>query len=431
MPPTSRRLTLLPAVHRKNVTVSLTVSGRSDGAEKPRYRHGTSDTAIRQAEIKAKPWKLSDGDGMYVLIQPSGVKLWRFDYRYRGKRKTISFGVYPSVTLAKAREKRHAARQQVRDGLDPSAARKSERTRVAGAATFEAVAREWLTLQAKKLSPETQAKKLWMLEAFIFPTCGPMPMGELEPPALLDALREIERTGRHDTAHRTKQVCGEVCRYAIATGRATRDAAADLRGALAPVITRNHAALTSPKDVGGLLRAIDGLDSPQIMYALQFLALTFVRPGELRQARWQDIDTKAAVWRVPAHLMKMKEAHVVPLSRQALAVLKLAKPLSRGSIYVFPQARTVERPMCDGTLNAALRRLGYANDQHTAHGFRAMARTLLDEVLRVPGEVIEVQLAHVVPGPLGATYNRAKYLETRTDVMQIWADYLDQLRTQK
>jgi integrase len=297
-----------------------------------------------------------DGRGLYLLLSPNGSRWWRFKYRIDGREKLLSFGVYPDVPLKLARDRREAARQELASGIDPGAKRQAEKT--AQGDTFEAIAREWLTLQEPKLAPATFAKAVWTLETLIFPGLGKRPTAKITAPDLLAVLRKIEVRGTYETAHRAKQRCGQVFRYAIATGRAVHDITADLRGALAPVVTTNHAAITDPARVGELLRAIDGYRGSAVTsYALKLAPLTFVRPGELRHATWPEFDLDHAEWRIPAERMKMREAHIVPLSRQAVELVRELQSVSRRSSFVFPALGNVHRPMSENTVNAALRRL--------------------------------------------------------------------------
>jgi len=313
-------------------------------------------------------------------------------------------------------------------GVDPSRERQEARQAAEQARTFGEVAEEWLERQRGVLAPVTFEKAQWMLQKLVGPWLGQRPVAEIEPPELLAVLRRIESRGKHETAHRTKQRCGQVFRYAIATGRAHRDPSSDLRGALTPVKASHRAAVTQPEQVRGLLAAMDAFDGTFVVRcALQLAPLVFVRPGELRMAEWSESDLAAAEWRIPAARMKMREAHVVPLSRQALAILQELKPLTGDGRYMFPSIRTTTRPMSDGTINAALRRLGYDSDQHVGHGFRAMASTLLNE-MGWPPDVIERQLAHAPRNKGRAAYNRAQHLAERRKMMQAWADYLDGLR---
>jgi integrase len=395
----------------------------------PRIVVPLTDTKIRQAKPAPAPKRLSDGDGMYLLVQPNGAKWWRFDYILAGRRNTLSLGLYPEVSLAQARERRTEVRAQVAAGVDPSRERQQTRRAAAQARTFGEVADEWLGRQEGVLAPVTYEKAKWVLGELVRPWLGHRPIAEIEPPELLEVIRRIEARGKYETAHRTKQRCGQVFRYAIATGVAKRDPSADLRGALTPVKAQHRSAVTDPSEVAGLLRAIDGYEGTFVVAcALRLAPLVFVRPGELRSAEWDEIDLDRQEWRIPAERMKMREAHIVPLSTQAEAILRQLAPLTGDDRYVFPSIRTRTRPMSEGTVNAALRRLGYDSDQHVGHGFRAMASTLLNEMGWAP-DVIERQLAHAPRNKVRAAYNRAQYLPERRRMMQAWADYLDRLRS--
>jgi integrase len=385
-----------------------------------------TETAIKNAKPGPKSIKMFDGRGLYLLLSPSGSRCWRFKYQFEGREKLISLGLYPDVPLIEARDRRERARQLVAKGIDPSAQRQAEKS--AREDTFESIAREWLELQEKTLAPITLQKAKWMLEEFVFPRLGNRPITKITAPDLLAVLKRIEVRGKYETTHRTKQRCGQIFRYAIATGRAERDITADLRGALIPYKTKNFAALTDPQEVGRLLRAIDryrGLSATA--YALQLAPLTFVRPGELRHAEWTEFDLENAEWRIPAQRMKMRELHIVPLARQAVDLLRDLRAIARNSKYVFPSVRSAKRPMSENTITAALRRLGYEKYQMTAHGFRALASTLLNEQGWHP-DLIELQLAHAERNKVRAAYNRAQRLSERKQMMQAWADYLDTLR---
>lgn len=398
-------------------------------AEVPALRRPLSDAACRKAVARETPWKLWDTGGLYLRIAPSGAKGWRFDYRHAGKKKGISFGPYGEVTLAQAREKCRDARDLIRAGHDPSSVRRDTKRQAvaAGGNTFKVMANEWLSLQT--FAPTTLAKVKYLLRTCLFPTLGTRPVTAIDTPELLETLRALEARGLRETAHRARQVFGQVVRYAITTSRATLDPSAGLKRALRPVPTKHFAALTSEREVGALLRAIDGFEgAAQVKAALQLAPLVFVRPGELRAAEWKEIDLARAVWRIPDAKMKMRQEHLVPLSRQAVSILTELKAITGRGKYVFPSVRTGPRCLSENTLNAGLRRLGYTKDQMTAHGWRATARTLLDEQLRIPPDVIEVQLAHTVRGSLGSTYNRSAYLEQRREMMQAWAKYLDRLK---
>lgn len=388
-------------------------------------------TAIRNAKPADKPVRLFDGGGLYLEITPTGRRYWRLKYRHAGKEKRLALGVYPEVTLADARKGRDDARRLLRDGRDPSGERRTERreAKLSADNTFEGIAREWLASQKRTLTPATYDKAVRTLEANVFPWLGARPIGEIDAPEVLAVLKRIESRGAHETAHRVKARMGQVFRYAIAHGTATRDPSADLRGALAPVVSRSHAAVTDPAQVGDLLRALDGYAGQMATRcALRLAPLVFARPGELRHAEWAEFDMDAAEWRIPAHKMKMREAHVVPLSLQAVAILRELEPLTGRGRYVFPGIRTATEPMSENTVNAALRRMGFDKDTMTGHGFRAMASTRLNEMGWAP-DVIERQLAHAERNKVRAAYNRAQYMAERRKMMQAWADYLDVLRT--
>jgi integrase len=385
----------------------------------------TVDT-IKDTAPGKKPLKLYDGDGLFLLVNPNGTRWWRFRYKVAGREKLISLGTYPEITITRARAKRTEARRQLDAGIDPSAKRKAERT--ANALTFKAVAEEWLGKQKKTLSDDTVEQFRSRLENHLYPTLGNHPVGGITAPVLLATLRRIESQGRHETAHRARALSGRIFRYAIVTGRAERDPSADLIGALTPVRGNHHAAVTDPARVGDLLLAIDGYAGHGTTYgALRLAPLVFVRPIELRAAEWKEINLKAAEWRIPAERMKMDEAHIVPLSTQAVAVLTEMENLTGHGRYVFPSIRTGERPMSENTVNAALRRLGYTKEEMTGHGFRTIASTLLNEKGHHP-DVIELQLAHAERNKVRAAYNRASRLAERRTMMQEWADHLDELK---
>lgn len=385
-----------------------------------------SETTIRNARPRDKAYKLADGGGLTLLVNPNGSKWWRLRYRIDGREKMLSVGTYPDVSLKRAREKRDEARRLIADSVDPSLQRHAERT--ARGNTFESIASEWLELQQKRLAAVTLSKLRWMLESFIIPALGSLPIDRIGAAQLLSALRKIETRGTHETAHRVKQTCGQVFRYAVATGRAERDITADLKGALAPVVSKNHAAIIEPVRIGELLRAIDGYSGQPVTFsALKLAPLVFVRPGELRAAEWTEFDLEAGEWRIPAARMKMREQHIVPLSAQALEILKALQALTGDARYVFPSMRSSTRPMSENTVNAALRRLGYSNEEMTGHGFRSLASTCLNEQGWHP-DLIELQLAHAERNKVRAAYNRAQRLPERRKMMQAWAEYLDGLR---
>lgn len=402
-----------------------------------------TDTQIKKVRPGDKPLRLYDERGLYLEVRATAdggaSKWWRFKYRFGGKEKLLSLGTYPDTSLATARSKRDKAREQVADGIDPSAARKAAETSRAAAAegSFEVVAREWHeVMHSKKVSEGHAQRTLIRLEQDVFPWLGGRPIGEITAPELLQTLRRIEARGAVETAHRAKQACGQVFRYAIATGRAERNPATDLKDALKPVIVEHMPAITDPKRVGELLRAIMVYKGHQVTRAaLQLAPLVFVRPGELRKAEWSEFDLDGAEWRIPSERIKRTKQekasgapHVVPLSTQAVEILRDLKPLTEYSRYVFPSLRTRERPMSDAAVLAALRRMGFPKEEMTGHGFRAMARTLLAERLGVDEAAIEAQLAHGVRDSLGRAYNRTTFLEQRRQMMQTWADYLDKLR---
>jgi integrase len=383
---------------------------------------------IQAAKPQEKPYKLSDSGGLYLLVNPNKSLWWRLKYRFEGREKSLSLGVYPHVSLKQARSQRDEAKKAIASGVDPSAKRQAEKSATAN--TFEAVAREWLALQKGKLAPATYAKAVWTLETLVFPYIGSRPIAKLGATDVLKVLKRIEGRGAHETAHRTRQRCSQVFRYAVQTERAERDATADLRGALAPVVSENHAAITEPARVGELLRAIDGYAGHVVTaYALKLAPLLFVRPGEFRHAEWAefDLDGHEPHWRIPADKMKMGEQHIVPLSKQALALLRELHLLTGRGRYVFPSLRGGSRPMSENTVNAALRRLGYTINEMTGHGFRSLASTNLNEQGYHP-DLIELQLAHAERNKVRAAYNKAQRLPERRKMMQSWADYLDGLR---
>lgn len=376
----------------------------------------------------SKARKLYDGRGLFLFVPPNGSRAWRFRYLWEGREKLISLGTYPEIGLKEARERRDEARRKLAHGIDPSAERKA--AKVATKSSLEAVAREWYALRSPEWSESTRVRVLGRLERNVFPWLGARPVSKVTAPDLLTVLRRIEARGATDTAHRVAQAVTRVMQYAVLTGRAPANPARELRGALASPRGGHFPAITEPAALGALLRAIDGYQGLHLTrLALQLAPLVFLRPGELRAAEWAEIDLDNATWIIPSSRMKASpQGHVVPLARQALAILRDAEPLSLGRRYVFPGERTRERPMSNNTLNAALRRLGYARTEVTVHGFRATARTLLDEGLEFPPHLIEHQLAHVVRDPLGRSYNRTQHLPARRKMMQRWADYLDELR---
>ncbi len=386
-------------------------------------------TAIVKAKPGQKPIRMYDGGGMYLEVSPAGGKLWRLKYRFHGKEKRLSLGIYPAVSLKDARERRDAARKLLANDIDPSENRKAQKAARADRAgnSFEVVAREWYAKHKPNWAASHAEKIILRLEKDVFPWLGSKPIAELTAPDVLSCLRRIEGRGALDTAHRVHQNCGQVLRYAVATGRAIRDPSADLKGALPPAKHDHFAAITEPKAVAELLRAIDGFrGSFQVQCALRLAPLFFVRPGELRKAEWAHFDLEKAEWRYL--VTKTKTEHLVPLASQAVAILRELHALTGDRRYVFP-GRDPHKAMSEAAVNAALRRMGYdTKTEITGHGFRAMARTILHQELDIAPEVIEHQLAHRVPGALGAAYNRTKFLSARRAMMQQWADYLDKLK---
>lgn len=388
-----------------------------------------TDVAIRKAKPSDKTTRLFDGGGLYLEISPAGGKWWRYKYRIEGKEKRLSLGTYPDTSLAEARERHAEARKQVAAGIDPSTHRQAEKA--AGceraANSFEVVAREWLGKQSwvEKYKVKIAA---WM-DNDVFPWLGKRPIADLTAPDFLKVARRVEERGAIESAHRIMQNCGQIMRYAIATGRAERNPVADLKGALTTPTKKHHAAITDPGQLGGLLRAIEGYaGDASTRAALRLAPLVFLRPGELRHAEWAEIDLEKGEWNIPADKMKMRQPHLVPLSTQAIEILKEMQPLSHHRQYVFPGGRSPKRPLSDNAITAALRRMGYDKETVTTHGFRATARTLLDEELGWRPDFIEHQLAHAVRDPNGRAYKRTAHLAERRKMMQAWADYLDSLR---
>ncbi|MEW9570548.1 tyrosine-type recombinase/integrase [Rhodanobacter sp. Si-c] len=397
----------------------------------PKRADPLTPSTVTNAKPQAKPYKMPDGRGMFLLVNPDGSKLWRWRYRrpITGTENMLALGAYPETSLRLAREKREEARALLAAGIDPGEHRKAEKAagEERAANSFEVVAREWLGKQTWVEHYRVKVEA-WMAND-VYPYIGGRPVAELSAPEFLRVGRRMEERGAIESAHRVLQTCGQVMRYAIATGRADRNPVADLKGAIASPAERHHAAITDPAVLGGLLRAIEGYTGDiTTRAALQLSALLFVRPGELRHAEWAEIDLDAAEWNIPAGKMKMRQPHLVPLCEQAVAILHELRPLTGRGQYVFPGGRSPRRPMSNNAINAALRRMGYGTDTMTAHGFRATARTILDEVLGYRPDFIEHQLAHAVKDPNGRAYNRTAHLPERRKMMQGWADYLDALR---
>lgn len=390
-----------------------------------------SDTAIRALAPGPKPVKKADERGLYLLVQPSGGKLWRFKYRFLGKEKKLSLGRYPDVSLKEARRRRDEARQILALGIDPGVDRKQKALAAAyqSASTFELVAGEYLDKAAREGREATTIKKSRWLLTLLVPAIGKRPVADITSAELLAALRAIEAKGHYETARRLRSFAGRVFRYAVATSRATADPSGLLRGALTAPTVKHHSALLDPQAVGRLLRAIDSYDGqPLTRLALQLTPHVFVRPGELRRAEWPEFDLEAAVWTIPAAKMKMRRPHVVPLSRQAIDILEAARALSARQQYVFASLYPGTRPMSENTINAALRRLGYTGAEMTAHGFRAMASTLLNESGLWSADAVEKALAHDVSSSVRGTYHRGAHWAERTAMAQWWSDHLDELK---
>lgn len=389
-----------------------------------------NDVAVRKAKPEIKPYKMADGGGMYLEVMPNGSKYWRLKYRVNGKEKRLALGVYPDVSLALARERRDDARKLLAQGIDPGESRKaSKATKTLNATnSFEVIAREWAASHMANKAVSHRDKVIRRFELYLFPWIGSKPIADITAPQVLEVVKRIEKLGILETAHRALQTCGQVFRYAVQTGRAVRDVTADLKGALPPTTIKHMASFTEPKQVAELLRAIDGFSGTfPVQCALKIAPMLFVRPGELRQAKWEDIDLDAGEWRYL--VSKTKTNQLVPLPTQAVQILRELHPLSGHGVWVFPGGHSPLKPMSESAINAALKRLGYdTKTQITGHGFRAMARTLLHERMDIDPHIIEHQLAHKVPDALGAAYNRTKFIEQRKAMMQLWADYLDKLK---
>jgi len=389
-----------------------------------------TDARIRSLKPKKKPYKLADEKGLYLFITPQGSKCWRLKYRFMGKEKVLSIGVYPEISLSEARDKRSDARKQLANQLDPGITKqihkRSEQASIEN--SFEAVGREWFAKYSCGWVKGHSSKILNRLEMDVFPWIGKNLISEITAPQLLSVLRRIEARGALDTAHRAHQDCGRIFRYGIAVGKCERDPSADLKGAIPPARVKHRAAILEPVKLRELLCAIQGYAGYFVTKcALQLSPLVFVRPGELRNAEWSEINLETAEWSLPAEKMKMRQPHIVPLAQQTIQILQELYLLTGHGRYLFPGCRTKTRPISDNTINAALRRLGYQANEITAHGFRATARTILDEVLGFRPDVIEHQLAHAVKDPNGRAYNRTSHLELRREMMQKWADYLNEL----
>ncbi|AHK79090.1 integrase [Ectothiorhodospira haloalkaliphila] len=391
-----------------------------------------TDVAVRKVKPSDKTKKLFDSGGLYLEVSPSGGRWWRLKYRYGGKEKRLSLGVYPETSLKEARKRRDESRQLLENGVDPSVSRKALKSARAesSANSFEAVAREWFERRSTDWVEDHGNRIIRRLERDVFPRIGRRPISEISAPELLDVLRRIEKRGAIETAHRALSNCGQVFRYAIATARAERDPSGDLKGALTAVKAKHFAATTDPDRLGLMLTAMDGYHgTTTVRCAMRLAPLVFVRPGELRKAEWAHFDLGAAEWRYQAS--KTATPHIVPLSRQALEILQEIHHITGNGRYVFPSARSPSRPMSDNAILAAMRRMDIGKDEMTGHGFRAVARTILDEVLGIRPDYIEHQLAHRVRDPHGRAYNRTAHLDERRKMMQVWADYLDAIKSGK
>lgn len=390
-----------------------------------------SAVSVTHAKPREKPYKLSDGRGLYLLVTPQGHRYWRLNYRFDSKHKTMALGVYPDVGLADAREKRDAARKLLAAGHDPMRKRQDDERamRQRESETFRAISNEWLErLEREGRAPTTMKKTHWMLDLACL-DLGERPIADITAPEVLQVLRKVEARGRYETAGRLRGTFGTIFRYAIATGRAQRDVSYDLKGALITPRPQHRAAIVEPREVGALLRAIDGYEGqPEVRLALQLAAHLFPRPGELRLAEWREFDLDDAIWSIPAHKMKMRRRHRVPLSLQASMLLRDLHALTGHGALLFPSSRSPERAISDNTLNAALRRLGYGKEEMTAHGFRATACTLLNESGLWHPDAIERQLAHVESNDVRRAYLRGEHWLERVKMMQWWSDELDELR---
>jgi integrase len=390
-----------------------------------------TDTMLRGLKPGPKPQKLSDGGGLFLLVTPSGGRLWRLAYRFDGKQKQLAFGSYPEIGLKRAREKRDAAKALLAEGIDPAEQARRDRAvqQAASANTFSLLADEYLAkLEREGRAPATLAKVTWLL-SLARPALGERPIAEITPPEVLQVLKKIEATGRLETARKLQTYIGTVFRYAMATLRATSDPTVALKGALSTPVVKNRAAIIDPEELGAFLRAIEGYQGqPSTFYALQLLPYLFVRPGELRRAEWAEFDLDAAVWVIPAERTKMRRPHRHPLARQPLALLAALQRITGDGRPLFPSARSAQRPISENTLNAAMRRLGYGKDEVTAHGFRATASTLLNESGLWHPDAIERALAHVEQSSVRRAYARGEHWDERVRMMQWWADELDRLR---
>ncbi|NMN05894.1 MULTISPECIES: integrase arm-type DNA-binding domain-containing protein [unclassified Novosphingobium] len=394
-------------------------------------KSGLTASSVARAKPKDKAYKLSDHDGLYLLVKPTGARYWRMNYRFHNLQRTVTFGRYPELLLADARQRLLNARRLLADGIDPIDHAKLNKIQesISFANTFKTVSDEWLEkVQLEEKAPASIKKYQWQL-GLVMPAIGNRPIAKLTAHEVLLALKKIERTRKFYTATSVRATCSQVFRYAIATARAERDVCADLRGALVTPKVVHRAAITTPKEAGALLRSIEDYEGDhQTRVAMRLLPHVFVRPGELRHAEWKEFDFERKVWIIPEHKAKMRRPHAIPLSRQALAIIGDIAHDPTYSIYLFPSLRSATRPMSDNTINAALRRMGYGKHEMTAHGFRAMAATLLNEMGIWNADAIERQLAHVEANAVRRAYTRGQYWDERVRMMQHWSDYLDSLR---
>ena len=391
--------------------------------------HKLTATAVSNAKPETKTYNLSDGGGLYLLVKPNRTKAWRFNYRFNGKQKTLAIGVFPDVSLKTAREKHKEARENLANDIDPSSQKKAMKAakQSESANNFEVVAEEWTRTRGKK-AISTEKRQQALLKKDLFPYLGNRPIADINTPEVLKVLRKIETRGAIETAHRAKRLLGQVFRFAIVTGRAERDPSADLKDALAQPTKTHFKSITEPAEVGPLIAAINNYQAtPVVMAALRLTPLLFCRPGELRHLEWNEVNLDEARIELPATKMKTKEPHIIPLATQAIDILNELQLITARSKFVFPSARGNSRPLSENGVRTALRTLGYSNEQISPHGFRAMARTILDEILNFPVDWIEHQLAHSVKDANGRAYNRTKHLEQRRGMMQKWADYLNEL----
>lgn len=393
-----------------------------------------SDLRVKNAKPKAAGYKLSDGYGLLLLVTPSGGKLWRLNYRFGEKQKTLALGAYPAISLSDARQRRDDARKLLASGIDPDAVKKEQKRELQAQVandgnTFEVIAREWFSKNEPAWSASHIRTVKNRLERDVFPVIGNRPIAEITRGEIISLILSVESRGVIETADRIKIYCGQVFRYALNLEKISHNPVTDMRDVLSKRVPGHHAAITEPKKLAGLLRSIDAYEGSFVVRsALQLAPMFFVRPGELRRAEWSEFNFESAEWNIPASKMKMKQPHLVPLSRQAITILKALQPLTGDGKYLFPCQRSKLRPMSDVALLAALRRMGYSKEEMTSHGWRATARTILDEVLQIRPDFIEHQLAHAVRDPNGRAYNRTAHLEERRKMMQLWADYLDGLK---